>query len=129
MMDGRRRLADRPAGAGWAALRLLAGVASSIERNCCSQSRGDDGALAVTDHDDVGIARKVRSAPSAASYRAIDKRWQILQRSHSTPSTLIAVLTRARESERRQAGGVPDRPARPAGAGWAALRLLAAFSF
>jgi hypothetical protein len=70
---------------------------------------------------DRGCATAAAQSRSALAFR---------QRScRPTPSTLIAVLTRARESERRQAGGVPDRPARPAGAGWAALRLLAAFSF
>ena len=61
--------------------------------------RGDDGTWAVTDAADGGIAYR---GGGRGSYRVIDfNAGQILQRAHS-PFTLLAVLTPAREAERRQ---------------------------
>ena len=53
----------------------------------------------MTDAADGGIADR---GGGRGSYRVIDiNAGQILQRAH-TPYTLLAVLTRAREGERRQ---------------------------
>jgi ABC-type branched-subunit amino acid transport system substrate-binding protein len=62
--------------------------------------RGDDGAWAVTDAADGGIADR---GGGRGSYRVIDINAGKFCSGHIlTPFTLLAVVTRAREGERRQ---------------------------
>ena len=74
--------ADRPAPAGWVALRLLADLDSSFSRNCCWQLRGRTLELGIGAAD-VGFAwsgrRWCRRRSSAASYRVIANRSENLQ--------------------------------------------------
>ena len=97
-------------------LRRRPAPAFSVLAELLVAIRGDDGAWAVTDAVDGGVADR---GGGRGSYRVIDiNAGQILQRAHSTPGfararasaepsenlapfILIAVVTRAREGERR----------------------------
>ena len=118
--------ADRPAPAGWAALRLLADVDSSFSGIVVGRLAADAGARAIGAAADVGFAwsgrRWCRRRSRAASYRVIDNRSENLQHCQWGALTKRAVVTRARKTAPIPARSDADRPAP---AGWAALRLLA----
>ena len=120
--------ADRPAPAGWAALRLLADVDISFSRNCCWQIRrrtlelGRPAPMLTSASpgrgggDGAGAGRAQRATGSSTTI-ANSAAPTVVQR-----LTLFAALTRAREAAPIPARSDADRPAP---AGWAALRLLA----
>jgi hypothetical protein len=80
-----RSEADRPAPAGWAALRLLADVDISFSRNCCWQFRGRtmelgrSAPMLMSASPGRGGGDGAGAGPSAASYRVIDNDRQIPQ--------------------------------------------------
>ena len=96
--------ADRPAPAGWAALRLLADVDIFFSGICCSQIRRQTLELGIGADADVGFAwsgrRWCRRRSSAASYRVIDNRSENLQHCQCQRQPL-ALPSRARARRRR----------------------------
>ena len=105
---------------------------AASERNYLVAIRGDDGAWAVTDAADGGIADR---GGGRGSYRVIEiNAGQILQRAHSSTSCsrfdisgwrdgVLYPFARGRRRRRRRLGRGASRPARAA---WVVQRLLTA---